>query len=194
MLSIDQQPGYGPTSTITKPSPVRRRWGRIVGLLAAGAVLGAALTVGVAIAITSGAPAHFTYGAGGQIPEFYPTSAGCVLGRIVAGRSFPSSASVTCDQPHDAELFIALKPFESSAKLPYPGEQQLADYGQYACQLEFGSAVVGGDDKAGLDVVVLIPSEQQFSTASTSGYFSRDVMCLLQARDGSQLTGARLVP
>ena len=194
MLSVDQQPGYGPTNTITKPSPVRRRWGRIAALLGTGLVLGVALIVGIGLSISPRVPAHLTYGPGGQIPEFYPTSPGCVLGRIVAGRSFPSSATVNCDQPHDAELFIALKPFESSAKLPYPGEQQLADYGQHACQLEFGSAVVGGDDKPRLDVVVLIPSEQQFGTASSSGYFYRDVMCLLQARDGAQLTGARLVP
>jgi hypothetical protein len=194
MLSVDQQPGYGPTNELTRPAaPSRRRWGRIAALLGTGLLLGVALTAGIALSIGSTAPAHYTYGAGGQIPLFELTSTGCMQGHIAAGRAFSSSASVSCDQPHDAEIFLDLAPFDISTKLPYPGEKALVDYGAGACQLRFGSALVGGADKAGLDDVVLVPTEQQFTTASASGYYAREVMCVLQARDGSQLTGTRLV-
>jgi hypothetical protein len=127
---------------------------------------------------------------------FELTTTGCVQGRIAAGRFFPSSASVNCDQPHDAEIFAVPAPFDTSTKLPYPGEKQLSDYAGRTCQLYFGSALVGGDDKAALDVVALVPTDQQFSTPSGSGgyFYGRAVICVLQARDGTQLTGARLVP
>jgi hypothetical protein len=195
MLSVDQQPGYGPTAPVTGPVPrPGRRWGRIAALLGAGFVLGIALTVGISLALTAGSPTHFTYGAGGQIRTFAPTTPGCLQGRVAAGRDFPSSTSVLCTEPHDAELYVVVTTFDSSAKIPYPGEAALSAYGERACQLYFGSALVRGDDKAKLDVVVLVPTDQEFSTASSGGYFSnRSVMCLLQARDGAQLTGARLV-
>jgi hypothetical protein len=194
MLSADQQPGYGPTNTITKPSPVRRRWGRTVGLLGAGVVLGLALAVVAGIVITSRGPAHYSYGPGGQIPVFDVVNTGCLQGRIGPGRAVPSAASVSCEQPHDAEVYASLSPFDTTTDLPYPGEEPLTDYGEQHCRLLFGSALVGGQDKAALEIVVLFPTAQQFTTRTSSGSFSgRELACALEARDGSQLTGARLV-
>jgi hypothetical protein len=195
MLSVDQQPGYGPTNEMTRPAAApRRRWGRIAALLGTGLVLGVVITI-AAFAVAARSPVHYTYGIGGQVPEFALTTTGCVQGRVASGRAFPSSATVLCDQPHDAEVFAVPAPFDTSTKLPYPGEDPLSAYAERTCQLYFGSALVGGDDKAALDVVALIPTDQQFSTPSGSGgyFYGRAVICVLQARDGAQLTGARLV-
>ncbi len=194
MLSTDQQPGYGPTDTVTRPAPARRSRGRAVGLVAAGLVLGVvAALVGVYLLGSRSETVRFTYGEAGQIPLFEITSTGCVQGRIGAGRAVSSAASVSCDQPHDAEVFAALAPFDSYTAMRYPGERGLLDYGEKACALLFGSDRVTGS-KTELEIVVLVPTEAQFIAMSSSGssYPGREVMCALETRDGSQLTNPRL--
>lgn len=196
MLATDQRPGYGPTDSITRPAAApRRRRGRAVGLVAAGIVLGvAAALVGVYAAGVRAQPVRFTYGEAGQIPVFELTSTGCVQGRIAAGRAVPSSASVSCAQPHDAEVFATLAPFDSYTAMRYPGQRGLLEYGDKACALQFDSDLVAGSDKSALEIVVLVPTEAQFVSVASSGssYPGREVLCALETRDGSQLTGPRL--
>jgi eukaryotic-like serine/threonine-protein kinase len=135
-----------------------------------------------------------TYGAGAQVPVFDVTSAYCLQGRITAGRSVSSGATVTCSDVHDAEVYATFTPFDSTDDVPYPGVDAFGAFGRSACSLMFGSALIGGADKATLQVVVLVPGEQEFSAKTTSGYFqSRLVICALQSGDGSQLTGTRIV-
>ncbi|MDN5858198.1 MAG: serine/threonine protein kinase [Pseudonocardia sp.] len=193
MLATDQQAGFGPTAAITGPAIAPRRRGRAVGLVVAGFVLGAAAAlVGLSVIAARSLPASYTYGAGGQVPVFEIVSTGCLQGQIAEGRAVPGAASVSCDQPHDAEVFATLTPFDRSTPMPYPGEVALREYGEKACTLLFGSALVGGADKDALAVVVLVPSDASFGSMSNSSFPGREVVCALQTRDGTQLTGSRL--
>ena len=166
-------------------------------MAAAALVLGlAAGAVGGFLVGRAGGPAvtTFTYGAGGDIPVFDTVTHVCLPGQLAPGRSFPSGATVSCDDPHDLEVFETFDPFGVSRDLPYPGQAQLAGFASGACSLTFGSALIGGPDKDRLAVTALVPSQAAFEARadSSSAFTTRDVICVLHAADGSQLTGTRI--
>jgi hypothetical protein len=135
-----------------------------------------------------------TYGDGGDLPVFDVSITSCLQGGLVAGRQFPSGSTVSCDNPHDLEIFETLNPFDSQRDLPYPGRAQFAAYAGSACTLIFGSGVITGTDKSALEVAALVPSEKEFGKRadSSSSYTDRTVICLLRAANGTQLTGTRI--
>jgi eukaryotic-like serine/threonine-protein kinase len=185
--------GEPETAPIPVAAPRRRRWVWPAVALVLGLVVGA---LGTFLLVRPTAPAVsvLTYGAGGDIPVFDITSKYCVPGQLAPGRSFPSSAYTNCDNPHDLEIFGILSPFDSQRELPYPALADLQVYSRAACTLLFDSALVEGADKATLQVVGLVPSKASFEGRSTptSSFSGRDVLCLLRAADGSQLTDTRL--
>jgi tRNA A-37 threonylcarbamoyl transferase component Bud32 len=168
----------------------------VVALLAGlglGAWGGATLLGGSGGGTTTGADVRtFTYGPGGQIPQFdfsYPT---CLTAQLVAGRVVTSDASTNCTNPHDLEIFEVLTPFDSSVKVPYPPVEAFTRFGQATCSLIFDSARVTGD-KAGLTLTVLVPTQQTFDAATAdSSNGSKSVLCVLGRTDGAQLTGTRV--
>ena len=182
----------GETTTAPMPSPAarRRRWLWPVAALLVGLVLG----VLGALLVRPSAPTVpvMTYGDGGDLPVFGVTSSSCIPGALAPGRSFPSSAYADCDAPHDLEVVGSLDPFGTSRELPYPGLEDLSGYARSACTLLFDSALVEGADKARLQVVGLVPTAAAFTAKTSSSFTTRDVICVLRAADGSQLTGSRM--
>ena len=181
------------TRTVTAPDHrvggPGRRWPL---LIAVGAV---ALAVGLGVGLlwprgTTG-PAVFTYGPGGDIPEV-PSSVSCLQGQLAVGRQY--TTYVSCDDPHDVEIFERLDLFDSQLALPYPGRETVAAGAGPACALVFASGKIAGADKAALRVAALAPSAEAFAYRSspTSSFSTRSVLCVLYAADGSQLTGSRI--
>ena len=181
------------TTPITVARPRRRGWVWTTAALVLGLALGVLATFAL-VRPAAEAASVLTYGAGGDIPVFDINSKYCVPGQLAPGRSFPSSAYTSCDNPHDLEIFGILGPFDTSRDLPYPVLADLQGYSRAACTLLFDSALVEGADKATLQVVGLVPSKASFESRSTptSSFTGRDVFCLLRAADGSQLTDTRL--
>jgi eukaryotic-like serine/threonine-protein kinase len=187
----EHEPATTPLAPVGRRPRVRWWWPAVVLVigLAAGAVGGFLLGRTPAPAVTT-----LTYGQDGDIPVFAPSSTSCIPGQLAPGRSFPSGSIVSCDQPHDLEVFTTFDPFGTSREMPYPGRELFAAYAASACSLTFESALVGGPDKDRLQVAALIPSKSAFEARadSSSSFTSRDVICLLRAADGSQLTGTRI--
>jgi hypothetical protein len=175
--------------------PARRplRWWWVVAALVLALAVGA---VGGFLLGRASDPAIavLTYGDGGDVPVFAITSTACLPGRLAPGRSFPSGSTVSCDAPHDLEVFETFTPFDTTRELPYPGREPLGRFAASACSLTFGSALIDGPDKDRLAVTALIPSQAAFGShgSSSSSYTSRDVICVLHAADGSRLTGTRI--
>lgn len=169
-------------------APRRRAWVVAAVVAVLGLVLGAAAGWLLAPRSDGNDVRVLRYGPGGDLPVFeinYPT---CLNAQLLPGRVVSSAAAVSCDDPHDLELFEAMAPFDTRSDLPYPAAEDLATFGAAACRMVFGSDQVAGDDKASLTVAALVPTEPTFAAASAG---SRAVYCLLGAADGSQLTGAR---
>jgi serine/threonine protein kinase len=189
---MPQYGGEPVTSPIAVAVPRWRRWlwpavALVVGLAAG--VLGTVL-----LRPSTAVVAVMTYGQGGDLPVFGVTSDHCLPGRLAPGRSFPPGTYVSCDDPHDLEVFDVLRPFDTQRALPYPGLEDLSTYARSACTLVFDSGLVAGPDKARLQVVGLVPSQTSFEarSGSTSSFTGRNVICVLRAADGSRLTGTRI--
>ena len=182
--------GEPATSPAAAPTPWRRRWGWPLAALVLGLVVGA---LG-ALLLRPSSPTVpvLTYGAGGDLPEFGVTSSYCLPGALAPGRSYPSGTSVSCEGPHDLEVFGVLDPFGTQRDLPDPGVEDLSGYARSACTLLFDSALVEGPGKAGLQVVGLVPTAGSFTARESSSFTGRDVICVLRAADGAQLTGTRI--
>jgi len=193
---LSGEPPTPPTGMATRSAPDRgvagpgrRRWPL---LIAAGVV---ALAVGLGAGLlwprSTAGPAVFTYGPGGDIPEV-PSSVSCLQGQLAVGRQY--TTYVSCDDPHDVEIFERLDLFDSQLALPYPGRETVAAGAGPACALVFASGKIAGADKAALRVAALAPSAEAFAYRSspTSSFSTRSVLCVLYAADGSQLTGSRI--
>ncbi|MBW0114495.1 serine/threonine-protein kinase [Pseudonocardia abyssalis] len=131
-----------------------------------------------------------TYGEGGDIGVYDVSFLYCLQVRPDPGQQIASSATVSCDSPHAAEVFGVVETFASSDAVPYP--DGLAEFAAAACAMRFDSGLVA--DREGVVVTALLPSQAEFGRDSGSGSFQdRDVYCLLSSADGaSQLTGSRL--
>lgn len=191
--STTPMPAYGgeaTTAPIPAPARPRRRWVWPVVALALGLVVGVLGTL--LLRPTAPTVPVMTYGAGGDLPVFGVTSAYCLPGALAPGRSYPSGTYVSCDDPHDLEVFGVLAPFDTQRDLPYPGADDLGAYARASCTLLFDSALVDGADKARLQVVGLIPTAASFAAKASSSFAGRSVICVLRAADNSQLTGTRI--
>jgi hypothetical protein len=179
----------GPVATVAPP---RRRW-----LWPVAAVLALAVGLGAGYLLPRQGERDvpvLSYGDGGDLPTFDVSSTTCLQGQLVAGRQFPSSSTVSCDTPHDVEIFETLDPFGTQRAMAYPGREQLSGYASAACGLVFDSAVITAAGKDRLQVAALVPSDASFAkrASPTSSFTDRDVICLLRAADGTQLTGTRI--
>lgn len=180
-----------PTAPLA-PAPRRsvRPWLIGIGIaLVAGLVAG--LVGGFALA-RAGEPdvRTLTYGEGGDIGVYDVSFLYCLQVRPDSGQQIASSATVSCDAPHAAEVFGVVESFSTSDAVPYPAG--LPEFAAAACSLRFDSGLI--TDQEGVVVTALLPSEAEFGRDNGSGSFqNRDVYCLLSSADGtSQLTGSRL--
>jgi serine/threonine protein kinase len=198
----DTQPVPRPgTSRMDGPPPGRSggrfRWWWVVTALVLGLLTG--LVGGFALSGNrQPAAVALTYGKNADVPEFdVSTSYPCLILGPAPGRALGSSSSVSCDEPHEAEIFAGQELYSSSTEVGYPGESQLSALGIGTCRFYFDSALVTGSDKARLEVVALVPGETVFGEDSSTvvgvhSYSKRNVYCVLRAADGSQLTGTRI--
>ncbi|MBA3908138.1 MAG: hypothetical protein H0X35_15880, partial [Pseudonocardiales bacterium] len=187
----------GPTGTITRTVATpgqpavsgRRRWPLLLGALALGLVVG--LAAGLLWPRGTSGPLVYTYGAGGDIPAIATSTPSCLQGQLAPGRQYTSYA--VCEEPHDLEVFANVDLLDVQLDEPYPGREALAAPAGSACTLAFSTMIVG-QDKAGLRVAALVPSEAAFAdrASPTSSFGTRSVLCALYAADGSQITGSRL--
>jgi hypothetical protein len=74
----------------------------------------------------------------------------------------------------------------------YPGRDELDAYGAAACGLVFGSALIDAPDRDRLEALALVPTQAAFEASVDGRYPDREVICVLHASDGGQLTGSRL--
>jgi hypothetical protein len=140
-----------------------------------------------------------SYGDGGEVPELdvstvYP----CTIIAPAVGRGIESNSSVDCDKRHEAERFAAVTLYSTNEVVTYPGEEQLRAVGATTCRFYFDSPLIVGPDKAGLEVLALVPTEAGFGKDSSTSpgyhtYNGRVLYCMLRSADGSQLEGSRVV-
>jgi hypothetical protein len=136
-------------------------------------------------------PAVFTYGPGGDIPEV-PSSVSCLQGQLAVGRQY--TTYVSCDDPHDVEIFERLDLFDSqlATALPRPGDGRRGRRARLCAGLRLREDRRGG--QGGAAGGRARPSAEAFAyrTSPTSSFSTRSVLCVLYAADGSQLTGSRI--
>ncbi|MFL6141936.1 MAG: serine/threonine-protein kinase [Labedaea sp.] len=193
------RPGYpppNPTMITTGPQPSHRRTSRtallvgLVVLLVAGLVggwFGHQLLTAQTPVVEAANGGVFTYGPEGDIPQFEVSEGYCASADLRKGVSFPSA--VECTQSHAIQVFAASKVLEPppGVKVGYPNRDKLISAGQSWCSLVFASDVVRKDDKSTtLSFVTLIPSQKYWSSRDNE----REVVCVLQRRDGQQLTAS----
>ncbi|WP_300014856.1 serine/threonine-protein kinase [Pseudonocardia sp.] len=206
-VSSNGAPDPSTGNTVTTPvtsrlvAPVRQRPWRWVGIaLAAGLVLGlvAGLVGGFGLA-GSGRPdvTTLTYGQGGDLPVYdYSGSIGSACVNVLPGPGVQigSSASVTCTNPHVAELFAEWDTVATSRDVPYP--RRIDEFAATACAMLFESGQIVEDGKDRLAVIALLPSEGEFvrntATSGSPSFGERSVSCFLTNADGTQLTGSRV--
>jgi hypothetical protein len=162
-------------------------------LLAAACFGGGWLTGRLGVTATAvGSPAlqpTWTYGPGGQIPQFKLYTGSCAGGSMQAGRSY--TASISCDQPHDIEVFGANTELDANYKGGYPGQDALARDAEGYCALLFTSTKITPADKdSSLRFRALVPGQPAWDHQKTQDDpegGARDVYCVVSSADGSQL-------
>lgn len=217
-----QQP-FDPTQQYTPPRPTRvadvgvqgRRSSRgkvvalsVVGvvLLAGGFVGGLFAQRGFAASDDEAMAPAMTYGPGGQVPRFSITqSDACISGGLAKGRRITSDLTIDCDSPHELELYAYISAFDKSSTssepdVPYPGQENLTDYGQSFCGMDFHSPLISRKHKeTSLTFTTLVPTEQAWDgkgydgsddVSTSTDRSKRKVFCVVADRNGGQLTGS----
>ncbi|MGW0894544.1 serine/threonine-protein kinase [Saccharopolyspora sp. NPDC002578] len=203
--------GPGPAATAQVPAgtaPVRssaRAGGFGRGpLIAAAVVLFAAGLLLGRFALVPGVPeaeeATLSYGPGGDLETFAPDKSDpCAVGTPSSGSTVPEQEIRRCSEPHDLEIYASGDPFGSGSThdIAYPGEAELARFGEGMCAAYFASdkIVLPGKDAA-LRYGALVPSERSWElkrqTATDDDSDSDDgaqaVHCYLRTADGMRLT------
>ncbi len=88
---------------------------------------------------------------------------------------------VSCDEPHDNEVYDAWD-YEG---VRYPGSATIGDVAIESCLDRFTTAVGVPVELTDLDVSGLWPTQESWDVGD------REILCVLYAFDGSQLTGSR---
>ncbi|MGW1677893.1 serine/threonine-protein kinase [Saccharopolyspora sp. NPDC002376] len=133
-----------------------------------------------------------TFGAGGDIEVLSMDSKKCGTGQLAAGARL--TEGVSCTDPHDFELYADSTVFGSGDyDLPYPGEDELARYGESYCSIYFSSnKVLTPGKQTALRFVALIPSEQSWkdralTAGSGESRGDQDVHCAAYSANGDKL-------
>jgi hypothetical protein len=168
--------------------------------------LGAAAVVLVVVVFAVGAlvggwrpfsaePEVFTYGPGGDLPDFSLFDGQCASGTLGNGAVYSAGANTPCGDPHDVEVVGSTTPLNESRQVTYPGEDAMAAFGRSFCAMVADSGQVApnasGVDRSDLRVAAIVPDEATFDTPNGAGSGSsggRLVSCLITRADGQKLT------
>jgi hypothetical protein len=195
------------TTVFTGPQPPRRRTGtrRWLPVALAAILVAAALTGGwfahgwlTAADPPTGTEAayagSFSYGDGGEIPDFELYNRACGNGDLKPGISFADTAD--CAKPHSIQVFGADAAIADPTgdRVSYPGRDRLDAYGKAWCSVLFGSEWVRYPDRSKdkstvLSFVTLVPSEDYWRKKQDN---EREIICVLRSRDGTQLSASML--
>ncbi|GAA4438318.1 serine/threonine-protein kinase [Actinokineospora soli] len=126
--------------------------------------------------------ATFTYGSGGQVREFGVNDGYCGVGKIQNDASF--SSNDPCDETHEFEVYGYI---DLNEKWQYSGAE-LTELGKGYCVWLFKSGRVEKGALSKLAITVLVPSQGAWEADSSSGSSSQTVVCVLTAKDGTQLS------
>jgi hypothetical protein len=187
---------YPQATRIVSPERPSRRRGPVRMVLAVALVVVlvlAAFFAGVAAGRKPGSTADpargqtLTWGAGGNIPLFDVSYGYCVAAPLRTGHSVPSTSD--CKQPHDFQSFGEHDVTSSSdVTVAWPGPEALTRVGEAWCGLVFASDLITDRTKRDtLTYVTLIPTQAAWDDKTHGG---RQIVCVVQRRDGSQLTGS----
>jgi hypothetical protein len=181
-----------PHSTQRAPGPHRpknKRWRALLGVavvLLAAAFAGGWFSGRAGLVEPVNDPAKgetFTYGEGGDIPEFEVSADSCGGTQLQRGRGVPSS--VTCDETHDFEVVYGTELYQSDV-MDYPGHDRLVAAGEAACVIAFNDpAYVLADERDKLAYVTLVPTKAAWEDSEAP---AQNTLCAVRNRDHNQLT------
>ncbi|SDC30950.1 serine/threonine-protein kinase [Actinokineospora iranica] len=192
-------PHQHPTQVVPQRPPVRKGVNKAVALTLAAVLAVAAglggffLHKGITTPAAGSEPVPiqtFTYGAGGDLREFGIPDGYCGQGRLQRDASFDSYAD--CRKPFDFQVYGYLNPMNSSAEWAYLSKE-LKALGQTYCSWLFSTDRVKPDGKDSLTFAVVLPAKETWE-ADSSNDGKQTVVCVLMAKDGSQLTGDQVEP
>jgi hypothetical protein len=201
LLDLAGNQSAGATTTaIAAPVTEPKRGRRIAALVGAAVVLAAAafgggwltgrLDVPETVVASPAIQTTWSYGPGAEIPQFKLYNGYCAGGAMQAGHAY--TASMSCDEPHDVQVFGTTTPLDTNYKGSYPGEDVLARSAEGYCALVFESAKIAPTDKdSKLRFRALVPGEQAWNHVKTEDDpdgGARDAFCLVFSANGSQLT------
>ncbi|WP_116103188.1 serine/threonine-protein kinase [Amycolatopsis thermalba] len=140
-----------------------------------------------------------TYGTGGDL-DFDPGSSyRCYNGRLDPGYRINSDNQVSCDKPHELEVYDEQDSLGNSSAgddeagfVAYPGADALRRYAESFCALSFHSATLDADARATLTYRALVPAQAEWEAAPEESYDDpvRGIYCLVAKKGGGQLTEA----
>jgi hypothetical protein len=124
----------------------------------------------------------FTYGTGGEVPEFAVSPGSCGSSPLQQGRGVQSS--VTCDELHDFEVVYGTELYQAD-DMAYPGDARLTALGESVCAVVFNDdAYVLSDKRGGLTYMTLVPTEQTWTDGEQP---EQSVLCAIRDRDRAQM-------
>ncbi|HET9142866.1 septum formation family protein, partial [Actinophytocola sp.] len=132
------------------------------------------------------------YGEQGAVPQFKLSDGYCAAAELKPGVRIPSQSS--CDEPHAIQVFGVNTVLGKTSDVDpdYPSRERLSAYGQAWCSMVFASKFLPSEDKATqLSFVTLVPTEEEWKDAERQS--KAPVICVLRARDNSQLTKSMIV-
>ena len=100
---------------------------------------------------------------------------------LAAGRQ-EVTTKITCDEPHDAQIF-SRSPIRPSRGL-YPGDDIVEDYALAACYLRFEAWAGAIYETSALEIRAFTPTRDDFEA---QGY--RGIQCFVERNDGAKLVG-----
>ncbi|WP_236791728.1 serine/threonine-protein kinase [Amycolatopsis sp. GM8] len=140
--------------------------------------------------------ATLTYGPGGDLPDFEPSSSyPCVTVAVQGPGSIAKNAWVACaDNLHYTEFFDTAVTYDGSGRdaieAAYPSN--LRAWAEARCSLTFHSNAIPDQVRGSFTYRALVPTPQAWQTQPDSEYSSypvRKIYCLMAKADGSAWTG-----
>jgi hypothetical protein len=181
-------PGQHATQLATGPQrPTRKLWPvlAVAAVLVAGAFAGGWFSgrAGMVEPVTDPAKGEtFTYGPGGDIPEFAVSPGSCGSSPLQRGRGVQSS--VTCDELHDFEVVYGTELYQAE-EMGFPGDGRVKALGESVCAVVFNDdAYVLSDKRGDLAYVTLVPTRDTWTDSEQP---EQSVLCAIRARDRKQL-------
>jgi hypothetical protein len=124
----------------------------------------------------------FTYGEGGDIPEFEVSLDSCGGSPLQKGRGIPSS--VGCDELHDFEVVYGTELYQSET-MDYPDGARLVTVGEASCATAFNDPAYVLDEERGvLAYVTLVPTRAAWEDSESP---AKNTICAVRKRDRGQL-------